>query len=159
LVGLLDTPEESKVLAPLYRREILWRFLTGPQGGLVRQIGLADGNVAQIARTVRWIRDKHRDPIRIERLARLAGMSPSVFHRHFRTVTHMTPIQYQKAIRLHEARLVLLGGQSDVAEVAHTVGYDSPSQFSREYRRAFGNPPRRDGVQLRAATLEPVTLP
>jgi AraC-like DNA-binding protein len=159
LVGLLDAPADVAVLAPLYRREILWRLLACPARGLVRQIGLADGNLAHIARTVRWIRDHYRDPIRIEQLAGLAGMSPSAFHRHFRSVTHLTPIQYQKAIRLQEARLALLAGQGDVAEIAHAVGYDSPSQFSREYRRLFGVPPGRDGVRLRTAALEPVAPP
>jgi AraC-like DNA-binding protein len=159
LVGLLDAPHDVPVLAPLHRREILWRLLAGPQRGLVRQIGLADGNLAHIARTVRWIRDHYRDPIRVDQLAGLAGMSPSAFHRHFRTVTHLTPIQYQKAIRLQEARLALLANQGDVAEIAHAVGYDSASQFSREYRRLFGAPPGRDGARLRTAALEPVAIP
>jgi AraC-like DNA-binding protein len=156
LAGLLDAPQDVPVLAPLYRREVLWRLLTGPQGAAVRQIGLADGNLAHITRTVQWIRDHHDDAIRIEQLAALAGMSESTFHRHFRAVTRMTPIQYQKAVRLQEARLALVSGGRDVAEVAHAVGYDSASQFSREYRRLFGAPPGRDAQRIRTAEGVPV---
>jgi AraC-like DNA-binding protein len=157
LAGLLDTPQDVRILAPLYRREVLWRLLTGPQGAVVRQIGLADGHLAQITRTVQWIRDHHQDTIRIEQLAELAMMSESTFHRHFRAVTRMTPIQYQKAVRLQEARLALISGGRDVAEVAHLVGYDSASQFSREYRRLFGVPPGRDARRIRAADGVPVS--
>jgi AraC-like DNA-binding protein len=156
LTGLLDTPQDARILAPLYRREVLWRLMTGPQGAVVRQIGLADGSLAHITRTVQWIRDHHDDTIRIEQLASLAGMSASTFHRHFRAVTRMTPIQYQKAVRLQEARLALVSGGRDVAEVAHAVGYDSASQFSREYRRLFGAPPGRDAQRIRAAQSVPV---
>jgi AraC-like DNA-binding protein len=151
LAGLLDAPQDAPILAPLYQREVLWRLLTGPQGAIVRQIGLADGNLAHITRAVQWIRDHHDDSIRIGRLAALAGMSESTFHRHFRAVTHMTPIQYQKAVRLQQARLALVSGGRDVAEVAHAVGYDSASQFSREYHRMFGAPPGRDAQRIRAA--------
>jgi AraC-like DNA-binding protein len=155
LVSLLDSPQDARMLAPLYRREILWRLLTGHLGGLVRQIGIADGSLAHISRTVRFVRDHHRDPIRIDDLADLAGMSASTFHRHFRAVTRMTPIQYQKLIRLQEARAALLAKGSDVTEVAHLVGYDSASQFSREYRRLFGAPPGRDALRLRAEAVPP----
>ena len=157
LAGLLDAPQDVRILAPAYRREVLWRLLTGPQGAAVRQIGLADGNLAHIARTVQWIRDHHDDTIRIERLASLAGMSESTFHRHFRAVTRMTPIQYQKTVRLQQARLDLVSGGRDVAGVAHAVGYDSASQFSREYRRLFGAPPGRDAHRIRAAEGVSVT--
>jgi AraC-like DNA-binding protein len=156
LAGLLDTPRDVRILAPLYRREVLWRLLTGPLGGAVRQIGLADGNLAHITRTVNWIRDHHDDVIRIEQLAAIAGMSESTLHRHFRSVTSMTPIQYQKAVRLQQARLALVSGGRDVAEVAHAVGYDSASQFSREYRRLFGVPPGRDAQRIRTAEGVPV---
>ena len=156
LAGLLDAPRDVPILAPLYRREVLWRLLNGPQGAVVRQIGFADGNLAHITRTVQWIRDHHDDPIRIGQLAALAGMSESTFHRHFRAVTHMTPIQYQKAVRLHQARLALVSGGRDVSEVAHAVGYDSASQFSREYRRLFGAPPGRDAQRIRTGEGVPV---
>jgi AraC-like DNA-binding protein len=156
LAGLLDAPQDVPILAPLYRREVLWRLLTGPQGAVVRQIGLADGNLAPITRAVQWIRDHHDESIRIGELAALAAMSESTFHRHFRAVTHLTPIQYQKAVRLQQARLALVSGGRDVAEVAHAVGYDSASQFSREYRRQFGAPPGRDAQRIRAAESVPV---
>jgi transcriptional regulator GlxA family with amidase domain len=146
------------VLVPLYRRELLYRLLTGPQSRAVSQIGLADGSMAHIARAVHWIRDHYREPIRIDQLADLAGMSASTFHRHFRAITRMTPIQHQKAIRLQEARLALLANRGDVAEIAHLVGYDSSSQFSREYRRRFGAPPRSDVMQLRTTAAEFVAV-
>jgi AraC-like DNA-binding protein len=156
LASLLDTPQDVRILAPPYRREVLWRLLTGPQGAVVRQIGQADGNLSHITRTVQWIRDHHDGTIRIDQLASLAQMSESTFHRHFRAVTHMTPIQYQKAVRLQQARLALVSGGRDVAEVAHAVGYDSASQFSREYRRLFGAPPGLDAQRIRAAAGVPV---
>jgi AraC-like DNA-binding protein len=158
-VALLDSPADAAVLAPLYRREILWRLLTGPCGRMIRGIGLADNNLADIARTLRWIRENYREPVRVDDLASLAGMSASTYHRHFRAVTRMTPIQYQKAVRLQEARASLLEGQRDVSQVAHAVGYDSASQFSREYRRQFGAPPGRDAVRLRHSTIQPVAVP
>lgn len=149
LLRLLDRPGDAAVLAPLVEKEILWRLITGEQGALVRQIGLADSQLTHISRAIRWIRDHHTETLRIEDLARLAGMSASPFHRHFRAVTALTPIQFQKRIRLQEARLMLLSSAADVADVGFAVGYDSASQFSREYRRAFGRPPGQDAVRLR----------
>jgi len=151
LLRLLDDPAGARVLAPLVEREILWRLLTGPRSAVVRQIGLADSSTAQIGRVTRWIRDNYAEPVRVEELARMAGMSAAAFHRHFRAVTRMSPLQFQKRIRLQEARSLLLARPDDVAGVGHLVGYDSPSQFSREYRRLFGAPPGRDAVRLRAA--------
>jgi AraC-like DNA-binding protein len=159
LVGLLDAAHDAPVLAPLYRRELLYRLITGPHGPVVRQIGFAEGDLAHIARAVHWIRDHYRETIRIDELADLAGMSSSTFHRHFRSVTRTTPIQHQKAIRLQEARLALIANPGDVAEVAHHVGYDSASQFSREYRRLFGAPPRTDAARLRDAAQNSVAVP
>ncbi|MEV5531412.1 AraC family transcriptional regulator [Streptomyces prunicolor] len=149
LLRLCDRPGDAPVLAPLIEKEILWRLITGEQGALVRQIGLADSQLTHISRAIRWIRDHHTETLRIEDLARLAGMSASPFHRHFRAVTALTPIQYQKRIRLQEARLLLMSSTEDVADVGFAVGYDSASQFSREYRRAFGSPPGQDAVRLR----------
>jgi AraC-like DNA-binding protein len=151
LLRLLDHPADARVLAPLVEREILWRLLTGPQGATVRQIGLADSSTSQVGRVTRWIRANYAEPARIEDLARMAGMSPAAFHRHFRAVTRMSPLQFQKRIRLQEARSLLVARPDDVAGVGHLVGYDSPSQFSREYRRLFGAPPGRDATRLRAA--------
>jgi transcriptional regulator GlxA family with amidase domain len=116
---------------------------------MVRQIGLADSRMAQIGRAIRWIRAHFAEVLRIEDLARLAGMSVTSFHRHFQGVTSMTPIQYQKQIRLQTARSRLMASAEDVAAVGFAVGYDSPSQFSREYRRQFGLAPGRDGRRLR----------
>jgi AraC-like DNA-binding protein len=152
---LLDRPQDVAVLGPMIEREILWRLLHGEQGGMVRQIGLADSRLSQISRAIRWIRVHHAKALRIEELAGLAAMSPSSFHRHFRAVTAMSPLQYQKQIRLQEARARLLAESDDVASVGFSVGYDSPSQFSREYSRLFGAPPGRDVARLRTgSTLE-----
>jgi AraC-like DNA-binding protein len=149
LVRLLDRPEDVPVLAPMIEREILWRLLTGGQGALVRQIGLADSRLSHIGRAIRWIRTHYAEILRTEELARLAAMSVSSFHRHFRAVTTMSPLQYQKQIRLQEARSQLLTTSKDVASVGLSVGYDSASQFSREYSRLFGMPPGRDAQRLR----------
>ncbi|MGY4928812.1 AraC family transcriptional regulator N-terminal domain-containing protein [Streptomyces sp. 900105755] len=151
MVRLLDRPADIPVLAPMIEREILWRLITGEQGTLVRQIGLADSRLTQISRAVRHIREHYTDALRVEDLARLSGMSASPFHRYFRAVTAMTPIQYQKHIRLQEARLRLMSTTDDVADVGYAVGYDSASQFSREYRRQFGRPPGADAARLRNA--------
>jgi AraC-like DNA-binding protein len=149
LLRLLDHPADAPVLAPLIEQEILWRMLTGPHGAMIRQIGLADSTLSLVNRAIQWIRQNYAEPMRIEDLARLAGMSTSAFHRHFRAVTAMSPLQFQKRIRLQEARSLLLSRTGDVAGVGHLVGYDSPSQFSREYRRFFGAPPGQDAARLR----------
>jgi AraC-like DNA-binding protein len=151
LLRLLDHPADVPVLAPLIEREILWRLLTGPHGGLVRQAGLADSGLSHVSRAIRWIRGHYAEPMRVEELARLTGLSASAFHRHFRAVTAMSPLQFQKRIRLQEARSLLVAGAGDIAGVGHLVGYDSPSQFNREYRRLFGAPPGQDTARLRAA--------
>jgi AraC-like DNA-binding protein len=148
---LLDRPRDIAVLAPMLEREILWRLLDGEQAAMVRQIGLADSRLSQIARAIRWIRAHYAEIFTIGDLARIAGMSGSSFHRHFRAVTTMSPLQYQKRIRLQEARLRLLGQPEDVAAVGFAVGYDSPSQFSREYSRLFGVPPGQDMARMRSA--------
>ncbi len=154
LLRLLDHPADVPVLAPLVEREILWRLLTGPHGAVLRQIGLADSGLSHVNRAIRWIRANHAEPMRVEELAAMVGMSGSAFHRHFRAVTTMSPLQFQKRIRLQEARSLLVAGAGDgagaVAAVGHLVGYDSPSQFNREYRRLFGAPPGQDAARLRA---------
>ncbi|RSM36883.1 AraC family transcriptional regulator [Amycolatopsis balhimycina DSM 5908] len=153
LLRLLDHPSDAPVLAPLIERELLWRLLTGPHSALVRRIGLTDSGLAHVGRAIRWLRDNYAEPVRIEELARLSGLSASAFHRHFRAATAMSPLQFQKRIRLQEARSLLLAGAGDVAGVGHLVGYDSPSQFNREYRRQFGAPPGQDTARLRAAAV------
>ena len=135
---------------------LVWRLLTSEQGGTVRQIGLGDGNIVQIERAIRWIREHHADLFRVEDVARAAGMSVTSLHRHFRAVTTMTPIQFQKLIRLQEARARLLAEPGDVAGVGFAVGYDSASQFSREYRRLFGLPPGQDAARL--SRVDPAQL-
>lgn len=155
LVRLLDHPADVAVLAPLVHREILWRLLTGPYGGMVRQIGLADSRLRHLGRAIGWIRANYAEPMRVADLARLAGMSASAFHRHFRAVTAMSPLQFQKHIRLQQARALLLSHAGDIAGTGHRVGYDSPSQFNREYRRLFGVPPGRDAARLRDTTEPP----
>ena len=151
LVRLLDRPADVAALAPGIEREILWRLLTGEQGAIVRQIGLADGNLAQVSRAIRWLRESYAEPVLVDDLARLAGMSSAAFHRHFKAATSMSPIQFQKQLRLNEARRLLLAATEDVADVGYSVGYGSPSQFSREYRRRFGRPPALDAAALRNA--------
>jgi AraC-like DNA-binding protein len=147
LLRLVDEPADAAVLGPLVQREILWRLLRSPLGAAVRDIGVADSSLSHVARVIRWIRDHYTEPFRVEDLAAMAGMSTSAFHRHFRTVTELTPIQFQKKIRLQEARLRVVGLGEDVTSAGYAVGYDSPSQFSREYRREFGIPPSRDRAE------------
>ncbi|RKN04651.1 AraC family transcriptional regulator [Streptomyces radicis] len=155
LLRLLDEPRDRAVLAPLIKREILWRLITGEQGGIVRQLGLADSSLSHIARAVRWIREHYAQPFRVEDVARVAGMSVSAFYRNFQAVTAMSPIQFQKQIRLQEARLLLATHPGDVTGVGQRVGYDNASQFSREYRRQFGAPPSRDAARLRDTVRSP----
>ena len=150
MVRLLDSPGDRDILAPMIEREILWRLITGPLGQSVRQIGLADSSLTYVSRAVRWISEHYDKPFRVEDLARSCGMSTSAFHRNFHAVTALSPIQFQKQIRLQKSRLLLLNGADDVATVGYRVGYDSASQFSREYRRQFGLPPGRDAARLRA---------
>jgi AraC-like DNA-binding protein len=150
LVRLLDRPNEAAVLAPLIRRELMWRLLTGERAGMMRQIGSGDGRLEQVRRAIRWLRVHYAEPMRIERLAEVAGMSETSLYRHFKAVTAMSPLQYQKQIRLQAARNLLLARGRDVAGIGFAVGYDSPSQFSREYARLYGRPPGRDLERLRA---------
>jgi AraC-like DNA-binding protein len=149
LMRLLDRPRDRKALVPLAKREILWRLMTGEQGDVIRQLGLADSSLTHIRRAVRWIRENYAQSFRVEELAQLSAMSVSAFHRNFQAVTAMSPIQFQKHIRLQEARLLLANRPNDITGVGHRVGYDSPAQFSREYRRQFGAPPSIDVVRMR----------
>jgi AraC-like DNA-binding protein len=150
MLSLLDDADDRSVLAPLIEREILWRLITGLMGETVRQIGLADSSLTHISGAVRWITEHYVEPFRVEDLARSCGLSTSAFHRAFHAVTALSPIQFQKQIRLQKSRLLLMAGGDDVATVGYSVGYDSTSQFNREYRRQFGLPPGRDATRLRA---------
>ena len=149
LLRLMDRPSDVPILGPALEREILWRLINGPQGAIVRQIGLADSRMSQIGRSIRWLRSHFAEAVRIETLAEVAGMSVTSLHRHFRMVTSLSPIQYQKQLRLQAARARLMATRENVSTVGFAVGYESPSQFSREYRRMFGRPPGQDGLELR----------
>lgn len=150
LVRLLDAPDDIAMLAPLIEREILYRLLTGPQAGRLREIATGESRAQQVSRAIGWLRDNYAEPFRAEMLATEARMSLSSLHFHFKEVTGMSPLQYQKQLRLQEARRLILAQALDAASAGHRVGYDSPSQFSREYSRLFGAPPRRDIERLRA---------
>jgi AraC-like DNA-binding protein len=158
MLRLLDRPRDIAVLAPLVEREILWRLITGEQGAVIRQFGLADSSLTHVAQAVRYIREHYARSFRVEDVARLSGMSTSAFYRNFQAVTAMSPIQFQKQIRLQEARLLLATNPNDVTGIAYRVGYDSPSQFSREYRRQFGAPPSQDAARLHTSTPTTPTL-
>ena len=158
LLRLADHREDIPVLAPLLNREILWRLLQSEQGGIVRQIGLADSSLSQIGRGIRWIRTHFAENFRIDDPAREACMSTATFYRHFRSVTAMSPLQYQKRIRLQNARARLMAGSHDIAGIGYAVGYESPSQFSREYSRMFGAPPGKDAQRLQSGLI-PRSIP
>ena len=153
MLRLLDSPRDQHVLAPMIEREILWRLITGPVGETVRQIGLADSSLTHVSLGVRWVSEHYRESFRVEDLAASCGMSTSAFHRSFQAVTGFSPIQFQKQVRLQQSRLLLMTGVDDVATIGYRVGYDSASQFSREYRRQFGLPPGRDAARLRAEAM------
>lgn len=148
MVRLFDVPDEIDMLAPLIEQEILFRVLQGPQGALVRQVARAGGRIAQVRETIAHLRINLDRPVRTAELADIAGMSTATLHRHFRAATGMSPLQYQKALRLQEARRLLVAG-ADAMRAAFAVGYESVSQFSREYARMFGMPPLRDVARLR----------
>ena len=153
LLRLLAAPRDIGILAPLVEREILYRLLTGEQARTLRQIALTDGKLGQVNRAIGWIKTHYREPFRAETVASEARMSSSALHHHFKAVTSMSPLQYQKRLRLQEARRLILGSSLDAAAAGFSVGYESPSQFSREYGRLFGAPPLRDAENLKASLL------
>ncbi len=144
LTRLLDSPRDIPVLAPLIQRELHYRLLSGPYGAVIAQMAIAGSNSHKIGQIIRRIKAQISQPIQVEELASLANMSASSFHQHFKAVTAMSPLQYQKRLRLTEARHILLAERTDAASAAYRVGYQSVSQFSREYARMFGAPPMRD---------------
>lgn len=152
LLRLLDDPAALPVLGPLAEQEILYHLLAGPDGARMRHITSNQGPVAQVGCAIAWIRKHFRERFSIKQLASEVSMSPSSLHEHFRAVTAMTPLQFQKQLRLQDARSLMLVHDIDVATAALRVGYESPSQFSREYRRLYGEPPGRDIAQLRASS-------
>ncbi len=151
LTKLLDTPQDIPFLAPMIIREIYYRLLIGEQGEAVRQIATAGSNMQRIAEVIKRLKADFTSPLRIENLALAANMSASSFHRHFKTITSMSPLQYQKQLRLLSARQIMLIENVDASQAAYQVGYESASQFSREYARMFGSPPIRDIERLRVA--------
>ena len=151
LTQLLDTPQDIPFLAPIIIREIDYRLLTGEQGEAIRQIATSGSNMQRIASVIELIKTGFAQSLRVEELAEQANMSASSFHRHFKAVTSMSPLQYQKQLRLLEARRLMLTEDADATQAAYQVGYESPSQFSREYSRLFGAPPIQDIQQLRIA--------
>lgn len=159
LVRLLDAPEEIPVLAPLILREVSYRLLQSEQFGRLAQIAIGDGRLRRVSGAIGWIKEHFAEPMQIEALASRVHMSPSALHHHFRAATSMSPIQYQKRLRLQEARRLLLTGAPSADSVAYEVGYASASQFSREYARLFGQPPRRDTERVRDAAVDGGPIP
>jgi len=154
LVRLLDTPAEAPFLAPLITREIVYRLLMGEQGGRLRHIALQGGHTQRIARAIERLSEELDQPLRIDDIAGELGMSVSSFHHHFKAVTAMSPLQFQKQMRLQEARRLMLGEGLDAASAGYRVGYNDASHFNREYKRLFGLPPLRDVERLREAASE-----
>jgi AraC-like DNA-binding protein len=150
LARLLDTPDEIQVLAPLIVREIVYRLLRGEQGVRLSHLLASGGDTRRISKAVEQLRENYDQPLKIENIARELGMSVSGFHHHFKSVTAMSPLQFQKQIRLQEARRLMLGEDLDAASAGFRVGYEDPSYFSREYKKLFGAPPQRDIAQLRS---------
>ncbi len=144
MMRLLDHPDEIAVLAPAYEREILFRVLQGPLGWMLRDIATPDTSLSRISVAIDWIRHNFATQIKMAALAEMAALSVSAFHRHFKAVTALSPLQFQKRVRLLHARSLLIAGQGNATSVAFVVGYESPNQFSREYTRLFGLPPSKD---------------
>jgi transcriptional regulator GlxA family with amidase domain len=151
MVRLLDTPDAIPMIYPLLMREISYWLLTGPHGGEIAGLALSSSRSQRVISAIHALRERFAEPVRIEDLARTAQMSPSAFHREFKALTSMTPLQYQKQLRLLEARRLMTADTANVETAAFQVGYESPSQFSREYARMFGAPPRREVVALKRA--------
>lgn len=155
MVRLLDTPGAIPALHPLIMREVCYWLLTGPHGGEVASVALGGSHTESIIRAIHVLRDDFAQPVRIEELAEKARMSPSAFHRQFKQITSMTPLQYQKQLRLLEARRLMLTDEASAETAAYEVGYGSASQFSREYARMFGAPPRRDVMRMQTPATRP----
>jgi AraC-like DNA-binding protein len=149
MVKLLDTPEDTAVLGPLVQREIYYRMLRGELAHRLVDLAQGEGGTHRIVRAIEWLKQRYAAPLRIEELAGAVHMSASALHHRFKAVTAMSPLQYQKHLRLHEARRLMFADGVDCATAGHRVGYESPSQFSREYRRLFGAPPRAEIARLR----------
>jgi AraC-like DNA-binding protein len=151
LVRLLDAPQDVSVLAPLILRELHYRLLQTEQFGRLAQMAIGEGRLRRVSGAIIWIKEHFAEPLQVDALAKRVNMSPSALHHHFKAVAAMSPVQYQKRLRLQEARRILVSGATSAEAVAFEVGYASPSQFNREYVRLFGQPPRRDAERLRGA--------
>ncbi len=151
MLRLMLRPDEIAALAPAYEREILFRVLQGQLGWMLRDIALPETALSRIGVAIRWIRENFSSPLRVDDLAGMAALSVSAFHRHFKAVTALSPIQYQKRVRLLHARSMLLAGEGNATSVAFRIGYESANQFSREYARLFGRPPLKDIANLSQA--------
>lgn len=149
LLRTVDSPQDVRFLAPLITRELVYRLLLGAQGGRLRQLTVIGGSTHRIASAIDRIRTEFDKPLRVEEVAREIGMSPSSFHQHFKTVTAMSPLQFQKQLRMQEARRLLLAEELDAASAGFRVGYDDASYFNREYKKFFGEPPMRNVERLR----------
>lgn len=149
MLALMDRPDEIAALAPAYEREILFRVLQGPLGWMLRDVASPGTALSRIGVAIAWIRENFARPLRVEALADMAALSVSAFHRHFKAVTALSPLQYQKHVRLMHARSRLISGEGNATSIALSVGYESPTQFSREYARQFGLPPSKDAARLR----------
>lgn len=149
LARLLDAPKDAPALAPLAEREILYRLLSGAQAPMIRHIAAAESRLAKVSRAVAWLRQNYAKPVSVERLAGEAGMSPSSFYSHFKAATTLSPLQYRTRVRLQEARRMMVVEAMDAASAGFAVGYESPSQFSRDYSRLYGAPPLKDAARLR----------
>ncbi|MCU7370716.1 AraC family transcriptional regulator [Paucibacter sp. O1-1] len=156
LMRLLDTPHDAATLAPLAAQELVYRLLRSEQGERLAQASRADSHAHRVTRAITWLKANFAEPLRIEDLARDVHMSTSSLHHHFRAITAMSPLQYQKQLRLQEARRLLLADGVEVSKAGYAVGYESASQFSREYSRLFGVPPSRDAQRLREAGIAPL---
>ncbi|MCS3515999.1 AraC-type DNA-binding protein [Pseudomonas grimontii] len=150
MLRLMGDPVAIAALAPVYEREILYHVLQGPHGWMLREIAAPDTALARVSQAIQWIRRDYAEPIRVEALAQKAVMSVSAFHRHFKAVTNLSPLQYQKRVRLLNARMLMLASASSVTKAAFEVGYESATQFSRDYARVFGLPPARDTARILA---------
>lgn len=151
LVRLADKPAEQRILTPLIKREIVYRLLAGGEGARLGHLVVASrGDTRRISRAIGRLREHYNESLKIEEIARELGMSVSGFHHHFKSVTSMSPLQFQKQIRLQEARRLMLGEDLDAASAGHRVGYEDPAYFSRDYKKLFGAPPQRDIAKLRS---------
>ncbi|MCD0245795.1 AraC family transcriptional regulator [Xanthomonas melonis] len=158
LARLLDQPQEIAALAPLVTRELLYRLMADPANAVVRQMAIADSRLNQISRAIVWLREHYTERFSIEQIADLSSMSRSTFHAHFKTVTSMTPLEYRSHLRVHQARRLMVADALTAADAGFRVGYESASQFSRDYARILGVPPARDAQRLRASTPDAAAM-